>query len=216
MLLHQSLIHRSLSQASSRDEPPVQDNETLEFLGDAVLGLVVSEELFRHHPVSQVGDLAKIKAQVVSRATLAEVAKSLELDRWILLGSAETQRGEGQRSSVIGSALEAVFGALFLDRGLGPTAKLIQRLFQHKIRGVETGQLATDYKSLLQEYANRYFRAAPDYRLIGEAGPGHRRRFQVSVGWRGKIYGHGSGPNKKQASQEAARAALEHLLTPGP
>jgi ribonuclease-3 len=212
-LLHQALVHRSYAQASLRGAP-VKDNETLEFLGDAVLGLVVSEELFRHHPISQVGDLAKIKAQVVSRATLAEIALSLGLDRWILLGPAETQRGEGQRASVIGSALEAVFAAVYLDRGPVPTAKLIRRLFQQKIRGVESGQLATDYKSLLQEYANRYFRAAPEYRLVGEAGPGHRRRFQVTVGWHGKTYGHGSGPNKKQASQEAARVALEHLLTP--
>jgi len=192
------------------------DNETLEFLGDAVLGLVVSEELYRLYPVSEVGELAKVKAQVVSRATLGEIASGLGLDQWILLGPGETAHGEGRRTSVIGSALEAVLGAIYLDRGLAPTAKLIRRLFHHQIKAVEAGDLATDYKSLLQEYVLRYFKIAPEYRVIGESGPGHRRRFQVSVGWRGKEYGRGTGLSKKMASQEAARVALEHLLAPLP
>ena len=190
------------------------DNETMEFLGDAGLGLVISEELYRLYPVSEVGELAKVKAQVVSRATLGEIASGLKLDQWILLGPGETAHGEGRRTSVIGSALEAVLGAIYLDRGLAPTAKLIRRLFQHQIKAVEAGDLATDYKSLLQEYVLRYFKVTPEYRVIGESGPGHRRRFQVSVGWRGKVYGQGIGLSKKMASQEAARVALEHLLAP--
>lgn len=212
-LLNQALAHRSYAQNAPQGSRG-QDNETLEFLGDAVLGLVVSEELFRRYPLSSVGELAKIKAQVVSRATLGQVAKFLGLDRWILLGPGEKARGEGQRVSVIGSTFEAVLGALFLDRGLEPTARLIRRLFLRKIEGVEKGELQADYKSLLQEYAIRYFRATPEYRVIGESGPGHRRWFQVTVGWRGKTFGQGGGSNKKEASQEAARVALENLLTP--
>ncbi len=192
------------------------DNETMEFLGDAAIGLVISEELYRRYPFSEVGDLAKIKAQLVSRATLAEVATTLNLDRWILLGPGESARGEGRRPSVIGSTLEAVVGAIFLDRGLAPAARWIKRLFHEEIKAVEAGQSSVDYKSLLQEYVLRYFKATPEYRLVGETGPGHRRLFQVSVGWRGTIYGQGSGPSKKAASQEAARLALEHLLAPIP
>lgn len=188
----------------------------MEFFGDAVLGLVISEELYRLYPVSEVGDLAKVKAQVVSRATLGEIALAMRLDQWILLGQGEAARGEGRRPSVIGSALEAVFGAIYLDRGLPAAAKLIKRLFRDQIEQMETGEGSTDYKSLLQEYALRYFKASPEYRMVGESGPGHRRRFQVSVGWRGKIYGQGSGANKKAASQEAARIALEHVLSPMP
>lgn len=212
-LLNQALVHRSYLQTA----PPGSvkgDNETLEFLGDAVLGLVISEELFRCYPVSEVGELAKVKAQVVSRATLAEIAASLELDKWILLGPGEMMRGEGRRTSVIGSTLEAVLGALFLDRGLAKTARLIRRLFSQQIEEVETGELAADHKSLLQEYVLRYFRVTPEYRVISETGPGHRRRFHVAVSWRGTVYGQGAGPSKKAASQEAAKAALEHLLAP--
>ena len=190
------------------------DNETLEFLGDAVLGLIISEGLYRLYPVSEVGELAKIKAQVVSRATLGEIASDMKLDEWLLLGQGETMRGEGRRPSVIGSALEAVLGAVYLDRGLAVATRLIKRLFEAQIEGVETGQMSVDYKSLLQEYVLRYFRASPEYRVFGESGPGHKRRFLVSVGWRGKVYGQGSGPSKKTASQDAARLALEHVLAP--
>lgn len=212
-LLNQSLVHRSHLQ-TAKPGSVKGDNETLEFLGDAVLGLVISEELYRLYPVAEVGELAKIKAQVVSRATLGEIASALGLDQWILLGPGEAAHGEGRRSSVIGSALEAVLGAIYLDRGLAPTSRLIRRLFHEQIRAVETGDLAADYKSLLQEYALRYFKATPEYRVVGESGPGHRRRFQVTVGWRGKMYGQGTGLSKKTASQDAARVALEHLLAP--
>lgn len=192
------------------------DNETLEFLGDAVLGLVISEELFRQYPVSQVGELAKVKAQVVSRATLGTIAAQRHLDEWILLGPGETTHGEGRRPSVIGSTLEAILGALYMDRGLAPTAGLIKKLFHEQIEAVETGEIAADYKSLLQEYVLRYFRMTPEYRVVGEVGPSHRRKFRVSVGWRGRTYGQGEGPSKKSASQEAARVALDHLLAPLP
>lgn len=212
-LLNRALVHRSYLQTLEPDDRQ-SDNETLEFLGDAVLGLVISEELFRLYPVSEVGELAKIKAQVVSRATLGDVASDLRLDAWILMGQGEIARGEGRRCSVIGSVLEAVLGAIYVDRGLAPAARLIRRLFREQIEAVETGQLAADYKSLLQEYALRYFKVTPEYRMLSESGPGHRRRFQVSVGWRGKVYGRGGGPSKKAASQDAARAALEHLLAP--
>lgn len=214
-LLHQALIHRSYNQAAKPGSPKI-DNETMEFFGDSVLGLVISEDLYRLYSDSDVGELAKIKAQVVSRATLGEIALSMRLDQWILMGQGEMMRAEGRRPSVIGSALEAVIAAVYLDRGLPASAKLIKKLFRQQIEQVETGESSADYKSLLQEYVLRYFKASPDYRMMGESGPGHKRKFQVSVGWKGKIYGHGSGLNKKAASQEAARVALEHVLSPIP
>jgi ribonuclease-3 len=214
-LLDQALTHRSYRQAQGiQVSGPKADNETLEFLGDAVLGLVIAEELFRLHPSAQVGELAKIKAQVVSRSTLADIAMDLQLGNWLLMGPGEQARGEEWRPSVVGSALEAVLGALFLDRGLAVVRRFIRQHFQEVIAAIETGATTTDYKSLLQEYVLRYFRTTPDYRIVGESGPGHRRRFHVEVGWNGKVYGEGSGSSKKAASQEAARAALEHVLAP--
>ena len=214
-LLHQSLIHRSYRQGQ-KEEPAAGDNETLEFLGDSVIGLLVAEELYRLYPDAEVGELAKVKSQVVSRATLGEIALKMNLDRWLLVGQGEISRGEAKRPSVIGSALEAVVGAIFLDRGLLPATKLVKRLLRDQITDVEAGTTSTDYKSLLQEYVLRYFKASPSYHLVGESGPGHGRRFVVSVGWGGKVYGQGSGSSKKLASQEAAKAALEHVLAPLP
>lgn len=214
-LLNRSLVHRSYMQ-TAKPGSVKGDNETLEFLGDAVLGLVISEELYRLYPVAEVGDLAKIKSQVVSRATLGDIALEMGLDQWILLGQGEAMRGEGRRPSVIGSALEAVLGAIFIDQGLAPAVRLIRKLFRQQIEAVETGQMATDYKSLLQEYVLRYFKASPEYRMTGESGPGHKRRFHVSVSWGGRVYGQGAGASKKAASQEAARSALEHVLAPVP
>ncbi len=214
-LLNRSLVHRSYMQ-TAKPGSVKGDNETLEFLGDAVLGLVISEELYRLYPVAEVGDLAKIKSQVVSRATLGDIALEMGLDQWILLGQGEAMRGEGRRPSVIGSALEAVLGAIFIDQGLAPAVRLIRKLFRQQIEAVETGQLAADYKSLLQEYVLRYFKASPEYRMTGETGPGHKRRFHVSVAWGGRVYGQGDGASKKAASQEAARSALEHVLAPVP
>ncbi len=208
-------MHRSYAQ-TAKPGSVKGDNETLEFLGDAVIGLVISEELFRRYPNSEVGDLAKIKSQIVSRATLGEVASALDLDRWILMGPGEVARGEARRPSVIGSAFEAVIAAIFLDRGLLTAARLIKRLFHLEIGAVESGESAVDYKSLLQEYALRYFKATPEYKVVDETGPGHKRTFRVSVGWKGKVFGQGGGPSKKSASQEAAKAALEHLLAPIP
>ena len=150
-LLNRSLVHRSFVQEARLGGSSARDNETLEFLGDAVLGLVISEELYRLYPTFEVGDLAKIKAQVVSRATLGEIAAGMKLEDWLLMGQGERIRGEGHRPSVNGSALEAVLGAVFLDRGLPSVARLIRRLFGEEIEAVETGQTQADYKSLLQE-----------------------------------------------------------------
>ncbi|MBI1953233.1 MAG: ribonuclease III [Candidatus Omnitrophica bacterium] len=215
-LLNHALVHSSHFSSVKPGTIP-GDNETLEFLGDAVVGLVISDELYKRSPVSAaVGDLAKVKSHVVSRASLGKIAQEMGLDRWILLGPGEKARGEAQRPSVIGSALEAVLGAVYVDRGFKEASRLIHRLFHQMVEESASGESDADYKSLLQEYTLRYFRVTPDYRVVAESGPGHRRRFQVTVGWRGKVYGQGSGPNKKAASQDAAQVALNHLLSPRP
>ena len=213
-LLHQALSHRSYVHGAKAGTD-AQDYETMEFVGDAVLGLVICDQLYHLYPKASVGELAKLKAQVVSRSTLATMANEMALSRWLLLGAGERARQEGERTSVAAGAMEAVIAAMYFDRGLNPVARWIQRVFLDLIEAVESGQAAADYKSTLQEYALRYFHASPEYRVIGESGPGHRRRFDVAVSWRGREYGRSSGLSKKAAEQAAARRALDHVLSGG-
>ena len=213
-LLHQAFSHRSYVHGT-RGGAQAQDYETMEFLGDAVLGLVICDQLYHLYPHSDVGELAKLKAQVVSRSTLASLANRMGLSRWLLVGPGEWARREGERTSVAAGTMEAVIAAMYLDRGMNAVTRWIQRLFLDTIVAIETGQVAADYKSSLQEYALRYFHATPEYRVIAEMGPGHRRRFDVAVGWRGREYGRGVGLNKKAAEQAAAKRALDHVLSGG-
>lgn len=213
-LLHQALSHRSYVHGT-RAGAEAQDYETMEFLGDAVLGLVICDQIYHLYPQAAVGELAKLRAQVVSRSTLAGLANEMGMSRWLLVGPGERARHEGERTSVAAGAIEAVIAAMYLDRGLPPVARWIQRLFLETIVAIETGQAAADYKSSLQEYVLRYFHGSPEYRVLAESGPGHRRRFEVSVGWRGREYGHGSGLSKKAAEQAAAKRALDHVLSGG-
>ena len=213
-LLHQALSHRSYVHGV-KPGTEAQDYETMEFVGDAVLGLVICDQIYRLYPKAEVGELAKLKAQVVSRSTLAGLANEMGLSRWLLVGPGEKTRHEGERTSVAAGAMESVIAAMYFDRGLGPVARWIQRFFLETIVAIETGQAAADYKSLLQEYALRYFHATPEYRVLSESGPGHRRRFEVSVGWRGREYGRGVGLSKKAAEQAGAKRALDHVLSGG-
>lgn len=213
-LLHQALSHRSYVHGTKAGAEH-QDYETMEFVGDAVLGLVICDQLYHLYPKAVVGELAKLKAQVVSRSTLAGLANPMGLSRWLLVGPGERARHEGERTSVAAGAMEAVIAAMYFDRGISPVTRWIQRCFLDTIVAIETGQQAADYKSSLQEYALRYFHATPDYRVMAESGPGHRRRFEVAVGWRGREYGRGVGLSKKMAEQAAAKRALDHVLSGG-
>ncbi len=213
-LLHQALSHRSYVHGTKAGAD-AQDYETMEFVGDAVLGLAICDQIYHLYPKAAVGELAKLKSQVVSRVTLAMLANEMGLSQWLLLGPGERARREGERTSVAAGTIEAVIAAMYFDRGLGPVARWIQRLFLDTIVAIEAGQAAADYKSTLQEYVLRYFHSTPDYRILGESGPGHRRRFDVTVAWRGREYGRGSGLSKKAAEQAAARRALDHVLSGG-
>lgn len=213
-LLHQALSHRSYVHGT-RAGADGQDYETMEFVGDAVLGLAICDQIYHLYPTAVVGELAKLRAQVVSRSTLAGLANEMGLSRWLLVGPGESARREGERTSVAAGAIEAVIAAMYFDRGLGPVSRWIQRIFLETIVAIESGQAAADFKSSLQEYVLRYFHATPEYRVLGESGPGHRRRFDVSVSWRGREYGRGVGLSKKAAEQAAAKRALDHILSGG-
>jgi ribonuclease-3 len=232
-LLVRALTHRSLvnelaanGQADAGQGAAVGvvgDYERLEFLGDAVLGLVVGEALFLAHPDWQEGELTRVRAQLVSRQHMAEVAAAIGLGNHLRLSRGEDRGGSLRRkSTVLSNSMEAVMAALFLDGGLEPV-----RVFAHRwVMGETAEQLAAElragaalgnFKSALQEHLQAARAGTPVYRLKGESGPDHRKRFQVEVrlktgeGEQGKPLARGMGSTKKQAEQDAAHRALERL-----
>ena len=231
-LLMRALTHRSLAneqatqgvmdQALARQTVGVGDNERLEFLGDAVLGLVVAESLFGVHPDWHEGELTRVRARLVSRQHMAQVAEAIGLGKHLRLSRAEEKGGLRRKSTVLSNTMEAVIGALFLDGGLEPVRAFARR----RILGQAAEQLAEElrsgaalgnYKSALQERLQADRAGAPVYRVKSESGPDHRKRFLVEVrlkmeaGEPGKPLARGTGSTKKVAEQDAARRAMEKL-----
>jgi ribonuclease III len=185
-------------------------NERLEFLGDSVLGLVVTDLAYRSYPDMPEGSLAKLRAAIVNMTALADVARSLALGQLVLLGKGEEQSGGRDKSSILADALEAVFGAVYLDLGLGTATELIERLFRPRMEAYVRGEGDRDYKTILQELASQELRAMPDYR-IEERGPDHEKEFTATVFLAGEPMGTGNGRSKKEAEQQAAREAHRRL-----
>ena len=185
-------------------------NERLEFLGDAVLGLIVTDHIFLTYPDLPEGELAKVRATVVSAATLAEVAAELELGDAILLGKGEDASGGREKPSILADALEAVIGAVYLDGGWSAASDLVLGLLGERIAGAAAGPGGQDYKTRLQELAARHFEELPRYDVADE-GPDHAKRFFATVFIAGASRGVGEGRSKKQAEQAAARAAWAAL-----
>jgi ribonuclease III len=185
-------------------------NERLEFLGDSVLGLVVTDMAYRSYPDMPEGSLAKLRAAIVNMVALADVARTLGLGQLVLLGKGEEQSGGRDKSSILADALEAVFGAVYLDLGLGMATELIERLFRPRMEAYVRGEGDRDYKTILQELASQELRAMPDYR-IEERGPDHEKEFTATVFLAGEPMGTGNGRSKKEAEQQAAREAHRRL-----
>ncbi len=205
VLLEEALTHKS----HATECGGVRHNERLEFLGDSVLGLVVSYYLFLKNPSEDEGFLSKTKSAIVSRANLARWAGELKLGPHIRLGAGEHLSGGAKRQSILANALEAVLGAVYLDGGLGPVEKIVIPWLESQ--GPES--LDSDYKSALQEEIQKLHKRPPDYELVSEAGPEHAKLFTVRVYLGKKTLGLGSGNNKKEAQQAAARNALDYLAT---
>ena len=190
--------------------PGTASNERLEFLGDAVLGLVVTDHIFRAYPHLPEGELAKVRATVVSAAALAEVAAELRLGEAVLLGKGEALSGGREKPSILADALEAVIGATYLDGGWSAAADLVLGLLGTRIAEAALGPGGQDYKTRLQELAARHFDALPAYEVVDD-GPDHAKRFVAHVLVGGRRRGRGEGRSKKQAEQAAARDAWEEL-----
>lgn len=204
-LLRLALTHRSVSS----DDPARKDNERLEFLGDAVLQLVVTDLLYESYPQLAEGQMAKVRAAVVSRETLAEVARKLGLGQEIELAPSEDATGGREKDSILADATEAVIGGIYLDGGLEAASEVIGEFWTDRVAERAKQPGVKDYKTRLQELAAQGGHR-PVYRVEG-AGPDHDRRFSAVVSVNGTEYGTGEGRSKKQAEQEAAREALEAL-----
>jgi ribonuclease-3 len=206
-LLEHAMTHTS--KANEDVSGGVADNESLEFLGDAVLGFIVADLLYREFPQFNEGQKSKIKATLVSTATLARLAERLALGDHLLLGRGEEKTGGRRKQALLADGYEALIAAIYLDGGIEQAQAFVVREFTPLLAEVrEHGIAARDYKSALQEYLQSGDEGLPEYRLIGTAGPDHRKVFQVEVVARGKRLAEGSGPSKKEAEQEAARVAL--------
>jgi len=209
-LLEHAMTHTS--RANEDVSGGVIDNESLEFLGDAVLGFVIADLLFRELPASTEGEKSKIKASLVSAATLARQAERLALGDHLLLGRGEEKTGGRRKQALLADTYEALIAAIYLDGGIEHARAFIARAFAPLVdEARRTGSAGGDYKSALQEYLQARDRGLPEYRLAGSIGPDHRKQFQVDVIVQGEALASGSGGSKKEAEQEAARQAIEKL-----
>ncbi|HMF88519.1 MAG TPA: ribonuclease III [Gemmatimonadaceae bacterium] len=208
-LLQQSLYHRSyLNEAPDRE---IESNERMEFLGDAVLGLIVSEKLYNDYPALSEGHLSQLRALLVRWDALAQAAQRIDLGSYLVLGRGEELSGGRNRPSNLAGAFEALIGAAFLDGGMSKARKLVLRLLKVDFEEIAKRGATADSKSELQHVAQTRWHEIPDYKLISSEGPDHAKLFTVEVSVGEQVLGQGQGRNKKQAELNAARQALETL-----
>jgi ribonuclease-3 len=200
-------MHRSVSNEIGSKV----NNERLEFLGDSVLGAVCATLLYQKYTEKNEGELAKIKSVVVSEDILSEISLNLQIDKILLLGKGEELSGGRTKKAILADAMEALIGALYIDSGYKTAFDFVSRCITPEINRVTGENYHKDYKSLLQEYCQRFFHCYPEYCMTKRSGPEHDRTFWMEVRIGETVYGTGTGRNKKSAEQEAARVAYEAL-----
>ena len=207
-----SLLDRALTHASifAETRGPILDYESLEFLGDAVLGLAVAHFLYERMPDRTPGEYSRMRAGLVNRRCLARLAGELEIASAIRLGKGEEQAGGRQRASLLADCIEALLGALYLDQGWESARAFVSRVFAGEFERELSAKKIWDFKSRLQNYCQAERIPLPHFEVVRSEGPDHRKRFEVEVSLRGEPVGRGRGTTKKEAEQNAARAALEH------
>lgn len=216
-LLFQALVHRSFVHENPNEKQ--SDNETLEFLGDAVLSLSISHLLWERFPGCNEGDLSRLRSAIVNERELAKVAFDLNLGNHLLLGKGEELTGGRQKPSLLADSLEALLAAIYLDGGLDSVIRVVRRIFHSYLDPDEEypdhplKSLDKDYKTQLQEFTQARFKLTPTYSLDSEEGPDHEKTFHMSVMLEDRVLAHGSGKSKKEAQQEAARKALQNFIS---
>ncbi|MFI5304806.1 MAG: ribonuclease III [Nitrospiria bacterium] len=205
---HKSYVNESLDRGMS-------DNERLEFLGDAVLDMVISDYLFEKMPRAREGELSKIKSTVVSEPTLADVARKINIGKFILLGKGEDLSQGRSKNSLLANTLEAIIAAVYLDGGLSEAKSWIDRVFAETIENILTHQVTFDYKTNFQEECQKLFEVLPEYRLARSFGPDHSKNFEIELWVKDKLLGFGVGKSKKEAEQKAAKEGLNRLKGSG-
>jgi ribonuclease-3 len=201
-ITHSSFVHEQKLDASD-------SNERLEFLGDAVLELCISDFLYHRYPDMSEGDLTKKRASLVCETSLASLARGLSIGNFILLGQGEASEGGREKESILSDVFESILGAIFLDGGLEEVRALILRLYEPIADKVS--KQSKDFKSALQEYLQKNSHETAIYTIINEEGPPHKKIFTAQASHKGKILGTGTGGSKKAAEQEAAKVALEKV-----
>lgn len=209
--LNKQLLNQSMTHSSYAHEENIPDNERLEFLGDAVIKIVISEYLYNKFPERPEGDLTKIRATVISDETLAKVAEKIHLGDFLLLSANEKKTGGSKRKSNVANAFEAIIGAIYLDSGLGKVRDFLIEHLRQEVEKVSREGFIKDYKSALQEYVQKKKWMLPQYKVEKEVGPKHQKVFVIGVRVRGRVMGEGTGANKKEAEQKAAEVALKKL-----
>jgi ribonuclease-3 len=207
-LCESALTHKSW--VNERQGAGRSDNERLEFLGDAVLALAVSDLLMKQFPDRSEGELSKTRAALVSEPGLAKAAEAIALGEWIFLGRGEDQAGGRRKPSILSDALEALIGAIYLDGGYAAAHQVTERLFCGALCDAETSA-RLDFKSRLQERSQALLQSTPQYTVVAEQGPDHDKTFTVAILLGGREYGRASGKSKKEAEQNAASQALDRL-----
>jgi len=211
-LLSRALTHRS---RTNEDPSRNENNERLEFLGDAVLGMVAASYLFRKLPERAEGELARIKSFIVSEDTLSEVALDLGVDRALLIGKGEEQSGGRTKKAILADAMEAVFGACYLDQGFDKACSFILKLLAPEVDKVLANRHRKDYKTIVQEFVQKQYRSYPKYTVVRRSGPDHDRTFWIACVIEDREYGPAEGKNKKEAEQKAASLAYEAIAAAG-
>ena len=209
-----ALLEHAFVHTSYLNENPdfyLPDNERLEFLGDAILNFMVAERLYKEFPKLPEGDLTEIRASLVCRDTLAEVAFSLKLGDWLLLGQGEEASGGRTKQSNLANAMEALIGAIYLDQGLAATRRFVLKQLKPELRKIKAGKMTPNYKAIVQELIQGQKKPTPVYRLVETAGPDHNKEFTAEILVEGEALGRGTGKSKKAAESQAARAAWERL-----
>jgi ribonuclease-3 len=210
-ILLTALVHKSYHHENPNEAPVC--NERLEFLGDSVLGLAISEELFHNEQGFMESDMSKMKAYLVRESVLFEVASNISLGKYLLLGKGEEFTGGRAKKSILSDAVEAIFGAIFLDSDYETARSVILNLFKEKIEAVILKKEGYDFKSELQEKSQSLFGMLPEYRIVKQEGEEHKKVFTIEVYINGKFYGRGTGRSKKDAQMQAAKEALNKITS---